>query len=294
MTYFDDETLFDYLADQHDSHARATSWWQFNSARAIEAAGSLRLFLVENAPFRLGPLDDLRFSFRQMGSINSLDLFGLDELLLFSYYWRNRKRYRNVVDLGANIGLHSILLGKMGMRVTSYEPDPSHMAELRANMAENGLPVAGLRESAVNVDGLPVEFVRVVGNTTGSHIAGAKSDPYGELERFTVKTTPIADAVADVDLVKMDVEGFEATLLEALPNEAFAEMDIIAEIGTPENARRIFKRFHETSVYMFTQKTNWQAAQYLGDLPTSHREGSVFLTVKSEMYWDKEPKSEHA
>ncbi len=287
MTYFDDETLFDYLADQHDSHARTTSWWQFNSARAIEAAESLRPFLVEHAPFRLGSLADLTFSFRQMGSISSLDLFGLDELILFSYYWRNRERYRNVVDLGANIGLHSILLGKMGMHVTSYEPDPSHMTELRANMAENDLPVTGLRESAVNVDGLPVEFVRVVGNTTGSHIAGAKSEPYGDLERFIVETTAVRDALTGVDLVKMDVEGFEATLLEALPNDAFAEMDVIAEIGTPENAQRVFERFHMSPIRMCVQKTNWQNVQCLEDMPTGYREGSIFFTTNSEMFWGK-------
>ena len=69
-----------------------------------------------------------------MGSINSLDLFGLDELLLLSRYWRNRERYHDAVDLGADVGLHSILLGKIGMSVTRAEPYPIHMVELRSNM----------------------------------------------------------------------------------------------------------------------------------------------------------------
>ena len=51
-----------------------------------------------------------------------------------------------------------------------------------------------------------------------------------------VKTTPTRNALKGAQLVKMDVEGFEAALLEALPNEAFLDMDIMAEIGTPENA----------------------------------------------------------
>ena len=33
-----------------------------------------------------GPFGSLNFQYREMGAINSLDLFGLDELLLFAFY----------------------------------------------------------------------------------------------------------------------------------------------------------------------------------------------------------------
>lgn len=55
-----------------------------------------------------GPFGDLSFPYHSMGAIDSLNLFDLDELIIFSFYWANRNRYKHVLDLGANIGLHSI------------------------------------------------------------------------------------------------------------------------------------------------------------------------------------------
>ena len=79
----------------------------------------------------------MRFSYFEMGAINSLDLFGLDELIIFSFYWQNRNIYTSVADIGANIGLHSVILGHMGYSVTSFEPDPIHVLEFSRNVQNN-------------------------------------------------------------------------------------------------------------------------------------------------------------
>ena len=63
------------------------------------------------------------------------------------------------------------------------------------------------------------EFVRVKGNTTGSHLAGSKPNPYGELERFMVHVVPMVDAIQDCDLVKLDAEGHEIALEGIALNE---------------------------------------------------------------------------
>ncbi len=286
MSMFECEDLFDYLADQNDRHARTTSWWRINDLVARESIAALRPQFDALAPFPFGPVGSTTFPYFQMGAIDSLDLFGLDELILFSFYWRNRDRYRNVADIGANIGLHSVILGKMGMDVTSYEPDPVHLVELRRNLGANSLDQVSVVPHAVNTDGGSVEFTRVVGNTTGSHISGAKENPYGELERFNVPATSIGDAIEGKSLVKMDVEGYEARLLLALQDSDFATMDIVGEIGSEVNARSIFERFSGTKVHLFSQKRNWHEAKSLADMPSSYREGSVFLSCKSEMPWE--------
>ena len=49
----------------------------------------------------------LKLDYVPMGRIDSLHLFGLDtELVIFAFYQHNKSRYRNVLDIGANIGLH--------------------------------------------------------------------------------------------------------------------------------------------------------------------------------------------
>ena len=67
-------------------------------------------------------IGNLQLPYFSMGTINSHHLFGLDELIIFSFYQRNIGRYKSVADLGANIGLHSICLSKFGYTVDSFEP----------------------------------------------------------------------------------------------------------------------------------------------------------------------------
>jgi len=242
--------------------------------------------LMTGTSISVGPFGQLPFSYVEMGAVNSLDLFGLDELILFSFYWRNRTRYHSVVDLGANLGLHSVVLAKLGLNVTSYEPDPLHVRIMRRHVEANGLgDQVRIREAAVTAEGEVVEFVRVLGNTTGSHVAGAKDAPYGELERFEVESIPFSEAIHSADLVKMDVEGLEADLLCSVRPENLSAVDIVCEVGSAVNADRIWRHLSESALNLFSQKLNWERAESADDLPDSYREGSLFISSKSEMPW---------
>ena len=44
------------------------------------------------------------------------------------------KKNNNVIDIGANIGLHTIVMAKCGFTVHSFEPDPIHFNELKKNL----------------------------------------------------------------------------------------------------------------------------------------------------------------
>ena len=68
----------------------------------------------------LGELGNLIFPYFEMGNVDSTKLFGLDELILFSFYYTNRNRYKKTLDLGANVGLHTLVMKKLGFQVTSY------------------------------------------------------------------------------------------------------------------------------------------------------------------------------
>ncbi len=235
-------------------------------------------------PVRFGPFGELVFPYVEMGTINSLDLFGLDELILFSFYNANRSTYRKVVDFGTNIGLHTTVLGRCGFEVRSFEPDPVHIALLETTLANNTVKT-DLHRAAVSITDGEMEFVRVLGNTTGSHLAGAKANPYGDLERFKVKVEAALPHLQWADLAKIDIEGHEAALLTSLPAEIWLSTDAVMEIGTAANAEAIYNYLSATSVNMFAQKTGWNKVQSLADMPTSHRDGSLFLTGKTAMPW---------
>lgn len=259
-----------------------------NYAFAREVAkGEIRnMFSAEAAEGRrFGPFGTLRFPYRKMGAIDSLDLFGLDELIIFSFYWQNRDRYRNALDIGANIGLHSILMNRCGFRVRSFEPDPKTMENLKANWALNQCQSNEAIQTAVSDKRGQAEFVRVLGNTTGSHLAGAKANPYGDLEKFPVEIMAIQDLLKGIDFLKLDAEGHEAVILKATKSEDWTALDAIAEIGSPENANEVFQHFKTIGVHLYAQKSGWSRVEKVEDMPKSYKDGSLFISKKNTMPW---------
>jgi len=217
-----------------------------------------------------------------MGAIDSIDLFGMDELIIFSYYLRNK--YHRAADIGANIGLHSVLLAKCGISVSAYEPDPEHFKRLQNNLRLNAVEDKCVPHMAAvsDRDGTTT-FVRVLGNTTSSHILGAKHNAYGELQYFDVATKDVKAISKFSDLMKIDAEGHEAVILNALPNDAWNSLDAFVEVGSPENARSIFEL--NGSVNIFSQKTGWSRVENIGQMPVSYKEGGIFVTSKESMSW---------
>lgn len=242
---------------------------------------------ADTAGEQLGPFGRIYLPYTRMGAIDSVDLFGLDELIIFAFYWANRSLYNNVADLGANLGLHSIVLDRCDFQVRSFEPDPQHFALLERNLRLNGCKSVEPHQAAISVSGGELEFVRVLGNTTGSHVAGAKPSPYGDLERFSVSATAFRDVLAWADLVKMDVEGHEAAILTDTSPEDWAGTDCLVEIGTAENAEVVFRHFVATDVGLYAQRLGWAPVGRLEDMPTSYRDGSLFITRRAEMPWPR-------
>ena len=132
-----------------DLHAPATAIYRILTAAARSAVvpmfGPGQTDAQTVASF--GPI---RFPYRRMGAVDSLDLFGLDELIIFAFYWANRTRYRRTADIGANIGLHSLIMARCGFEVTSYEPDPTHVALLNDTLKDNAVTTVTVVPAAVS------------------------------------------------------------------------------------------------------------------------------------------------
>lgn len=281
MSFFDD--LFEVLASLSSHHKPQSPLWKIlneAASQAVEEAFSS----ADAVKSSFGPFGQLAFPYVEMGAINSKHLFGMDELILFAYYHANRHHYSKVVDFGANIGLHSIMMSRAGFDVRAFEPDDYHAQLHNKNTKLNDV-TPDLHRSAIGLEDGTLDFVRVLGNTTGSHIKGAKKDPYGELETFSVAVEAAEPHLRWADFAKIDIEGLEATLISGLPKDIWLSTDAMMEVGTAENAAVIFDYLHASDVNMFSQKTNWSKVEKVEDLPTSHREGSLFLTGKESMHW---------
>jgi FkbM family methyltransferase len=235
-------------------------------------------------PAELGRLGPICLPYHGMGAVTTLDLFGLDELIILLFYWANRGRYRRVVDIGANLGLHTLVLARCGFEVASFEPDPRHFKLLERNLALNGIAGVDLHNTAVSVEAGETTFVRVLGNTTGSHLAGSK-DSYGEREYFSVKTEAARPLFRWADFLKIDAEGHERAILLTTDATDWEGTDAIVEVGNEGNAAAIYEHFTGLGVGLFAQQRGWDRVERVAEMPTSHRHGSLFISLADRMPW---------
>jgi FkbM family methyltransferase len=224
----------------------------------------------------------IKLPYFSMGKVDSLNLFDPNELVIFDFYRRHKDRYKRALDIGANIGLHSILMREQGWRVFSYEPLPIHYARLRENLALNDFwDRNNAFNFAVSDHSGTARFVNVRDNSTGSHLAGYK-DSYGEREYITVDLIDCRSLWPLADFAKIDVEGAEATLILTLTADNMEALDILAEVGNPHNAELIYKHLTSIDVPMYAQKIGWEMVKSLDDMPTHHSHGSLFISTRNK------------
>ena len=208
------------------------------------------------------------------GAVTTDDLFCDKEQAIFDFY--ERKRYRKAVDIGANVGVHTMLMLQQGWKVKAFEPDPLHFNALVHNLLANGLmdeTVDLYRAAMSDHDGMG-EFVRVCGNTTGSHLKGDKT-PYGPLQTFKVQVMDCRPFFEEADFVKMDCEGHEARLLLTVTPETRCEF--MVEVGSRKNAELIYRHFERLPVWLWAQKNGWGPVNDLEDMPVHHSDGALFI-----------------
>ena len=225
-----------------------------------------------------GKFGPINFPYHQMGKIDSLHLFGLNtELAILAMYIENRHRWKKVLDIGANLGLHSICMAKMGFTVRAYEPDPRHYERLVDNLIANKVrgQVEAKREAVHTLTG-KMEFVRVLDNLTGNHLVGYK-DSYGPLETITVDVADCRTLWPWADFAKIDSEGNEADLCLTMTAEDMQHMSTVMEVRNTENAHIIYDHFKAIGVPMWSQKIDWKQVASFMDMPRQNRDGSLFV-----------------
>lgn len=265
----------------HDPDCRMFEFMKETAHKEVK-----QLFADEKGiPVDLGPFGEITVPYHKMGAVDSLDLFHLHELIIFSFYWLNRGNYKRVLDLGANIGLHSIILSKCGFEVKAFEPDPVHFDILTRNLEMNSCTGVETVKAAVSIEAGTSEFIRVNGNTTSSHLAGSKKNPYGPLEIFPVETVAVAPLLQWADLVKMDIEGQEDEILLSTSYEDWENLDALVEISDEEKAGAIYSHFKKLGVNLFPQSRCWQKAESVKDIPCHFRDGMLFISTRKKMNW---------
>lgn len=137
-----------------------------------------------------------------------------------------------VVDIGANVGIYSMLAASRGARVIAYEPGPSAFRRLTSNTQRWGVEchmaavVSEPRDTATL-------FIHPRRDTRNTLLPPDRAEAFIYADSVEVPAITLAEVLATpCDLLKLDCEGAEFELLMG-NNEALRNASrIIAEVDT--------------------------------------------------------------
>ncbi|MCM2562813.1 FkbM family methyltransferase [Lutimaribacter sp. EGI FJ00015] len=148
------------------------------------------------------------------------------------------------LDIGSNIGLYTLPLAKTGARVIAIDANPVMAAQLRFNLRASGMSDADVANVAVgDSDGMgnleirrdDVAMVNVVADEAGGAI------PIRRLDSVLAEM-----GVTRVDVLKIDIEGFEDKALAPYLAQAQGDMiprRIVIERAGPQDYPACFEQF---------------------------------------------------
>jgi FkbM family methyltransferase len=214
----------------------------------------------------------------QMGNIGTADLFVMHEFILFQKYFKLKGTYANFIDIGANIGVHSLIARNLGYQVYSYEPDPHTFEILEKNVSLNQGGIKLFNQAVSAYDGTH-NFIRVEDNLTASGLADSTKKYYGRLKEIQVEVVDINKVLKTSSIVKIDAEGSEYNILSAIDFDVAKDLIFLVEISDTDSRELLWSLFSKKQIKMYSQKKSWLPALSPEDLPSNWREGSFAIKI---------------
>ncbi len=243
----------------------------------------------EEGKIILDNFGEIIFPYKKLGKIDSLNFFCLNEFIMFTYYLANKNNYKNVVDVGSCLGLHSIILNKCGYNVTSYEPDKDNLLILNKYLSLNKITNNKTINKAIFDNSTnSISFNVIHDNRTGNHVVGSKSNLHGSYETIVVEVDPLKKIMKNNQLVKLDIEGAEAKAIKSTSLDDWNTCDIITEVHDKINSKEIYNFCEKLGLNLFSQNNNWNIVNDIDIMPKSYHDGAVFISKKKNMEWNIE------
>ena len=174
-----------------------------------------------------------------------------------------------VIDLGANIGVYTLLLAKLvgdKGKVYAFEPSPESFMLLKKNIKENSYKNIIPVQKAVSNKSGKAKLYLTKNNPGNNHLKN--SDPAND-KSVEVEVTTLDEYVKDFDkkinFIKMDVEGFEGYIIQGgmnlftdqevkLTTEVHPELSELSGFGQ-ENYLNILKKLN-FNLYFIDEEKN--------------------------------------
>ncbi len=177
------------------------------------------------------------------------------------------KGANTILDVGANMGVYSLVAKAVNpqSRVYGFEPVAHIYRKFSENCETNGFDITCIHTALSNVNGSADIYIKPGGLTTASLMANALRTEREQVETMTLSTFIESNVSGNVDLMKIDVEGYEPAVLEGM-GEYLGAMTptIIIEILSDQVGRNIETLVRKCS-YLF-----FNIDELLGPIPQQH------------------------
>lgn len=145
---------------------------------------------------------------------------------------------RVMLDVGANVGVHSLCFGRIMQQVVAFEPNPEVFVRLQQNIALNADIV--VTSHCVGLGDIPgaLRFYQPAYENKGTGTFDAASAPH----HYTTLDLPVARAddflaqhgIDAIDAVKIDVQGYEPNVLAGMVETLAVHQPVIwMEVSEP-------------------------------------------------------------
>jgi FkbM family methyltransferase len=184
------------------------------------------------------------------------------------------------VDVGANTGLHTLFMAKYARQVHAFDPYPPVVELLRRNVASNHLVNVVVHEVGLGDKAARIPFFepREDNNGEGSFVLDPRTaNKRGHLELQIVAGDEYfaEHGMERLDLVKIDVEGYEKPVLHGLRRAIGSQRPIVVmELSIDAERDHLFKSFDELAaafpenyrLLAFRSWNAWTGSYELGPL----------------------------
>ena len=136
------------------------------------------------------------------------------------------------MDIGANVGHHSIFLSKFASQVLAFEPYPKVNMQFKQQIAHNNISNIQIFENGLSDRRETLNYYAPTGNNEGigsfdeSSISKGNTS-YGKLELQEGDQVIESDSWKNIKLIKIDVEGFEKKVIKGLSRTIEEERPVI-------------------------------------------------------------------
>lgn len=214
---------------------------------------------------------------------NGCDVRTIGEIWIGGFYDRLidpdllRSRQPVVVDIGTNCGYFAAYIGNRypHAKLVCFEPEPENRSLAEMNLALNNVR-AEINTDAVTVGRVPTVTLNLSGDPRlHTTVSLQDSSRHGiDAERYSGRTVEVParninDALwpvvhdSRIALLKVDVEGIDLDLLEALDDHVLSRIDcIVAETEGRDDIGRVAERLrqagfsvHEDAALIFGRRT---------------------------------------